>query len=122
MRTPTLEELGWNPELEAAFAPFALKGLIPARVAAEHRQAYAVICRHGEFLAEVSGAFDHAASAKADFPAVGDWVAVDFEQNAERQMIQAILPRKSKLSRKDACTREEQVIAANIDTTTKHGK
>ena len=117
MTTPTLEELGWTPELETVFNAFSLKGLIPARVAAEHRQAYAVICRHGEFLAEVSGAFDHTARAKADFPAVGDWLAIDFKPDSERQLIQAILPRKSKISRKDACTREEQVIAANIDTT-----
>ena len=114
---PTLEELGWTPELEKEFTPFAVKNLIPARVAAEHRQAYAVICRHGEYLAEVSGVFDHSASAKADFPAVGDWIAINFKPDSERQLIQAILPRRSKISRKDACTREEQVIAANIDTT-----
>jgi len=114
---PTLEELGWTPELEAAFEPFALKGLIPARIIAEHRMACDLVCARGEFTAEVSGNFRKAAGgSKAGFPAVGDWAAVSFDPSARRQTIQALLPRRTRLSRKDPGGEDEQVIAANIDT------
>jgi len=112
---PTLKELGWTPELEETFKPLARQALIPARVIAEHRSACDIVCAAGPFLAEVSGLFRRAAKSKSDFPAVGDWAAVSFEPRARRQTIQALLPRKSKLSRRDPGGEEEQVIAANID-------
>lgn len=113
--TPALETLGWNPVLAKAFIIFSDKNLIPARVVAEHRSACEVVCAAGSFLAEVSGLFRRAAKSKADFPAVGDWAALSFEPRAKRQTIQALLPRSSKLSRRDPGGEEEQVIAANID-------
>lgn len=113
---PTIEELGWTPELEKAFEPFARRGLLPARIIAEHRMACDLVCARGEFTAEVSGNFRKAAGSKAGFPAVGDWVALAFDPAARRQTIQALLPRRTKLSRKDPGGEDEQVIAANIDT------
>jgi len=113
---PTLQELGWTPELEESFKPFALRGLLPARIIAEHRMACDLVCPRGEFTAEVSGNFRKAAGSKAGFPAVGDWVALSFDQAARRQTIQALLPRRTRLSRKDPGGGDEQVIAANIDT------
>ena len=113
---PTLQELGWTPELEEAFKPFALRGLLPARIIAEHRMACDLVCARGEFTAEVSGNFRKAAGSKAGFPAVGDWVALSFDPSARRQTIQALLPRRTRLSRKDPGGEDEQVIAANIDT------
>jgi len=51
------------------------------------------------------------------YPAVGDWVVVKPQPNGQKGVIQAILPRKSKFSRKVAGARtEEQVVAANVDT------
>jgi len=114
-KASTLEQLGWTPELEEAFKPFALRGLIPARVVAEHRMACDLVCAGGEFTAEVSGNFRKAAGSKADFPAVGDWAALAFDPAARRQTIQALLPRRTRLSRKDPGGEDEQVIAANID-------
>jgi len=113
---PTLQELGWTPELEEAFKPFALRGFLPARIIAEHRMACDLVCARGEFTAEVSGNFRKAAGSKAGFPAVGDWVALSFDPSARRQTIQALLPRRTRLSRKDPGGEDEQVIAANIDT------
>jgi len=113
---PTLQELGWTPELEESFKPFALRGLLPARIIAEHRMACDLVCPRGEFTAEVSGNFRKAAGSKAGFPAVGDWVALSFDPAARRQTIQALLPRRTRLSRKDPGGGDEQVIAANIDT------
>jgi ribosome biogenesis GTPase len=49
-------------------------------------------------------------------PAVGDWVVVEGAPGTEG-VVQAVLPRTSKLSRKVAGARtEEQVLAANVDT------
>ncbi|MBI4351217.1 MAG: ribosome small subunit-dependent GTPase A [Elusimicrobia bacterium] len=113
---PTLAELGWTAALEESFAPFALRGLLPARIVAEHRMACDLVCARGEFTAEVSGNFRKAAGSKAGFPAVGDWAALAFDPAARRQTIQALLPRRTRLSRKDPGGGDEQVLAANIDT------
>lgn len=114
-KIPTIEQLGWTPELAEAFKAFSEQNLIPARIVAEHRSAYDVVCAGGAYLAEVSGVFRRAARTKADFPAVGDWAAVSFDPRARRQTIQGLLPRKARLSRRDPGGEEEQVIAANID-------
>jgi ribosome biogenesis GTPase len=115
-KTPTLKELGWTPELTEAFKAFSDKNLIPARVVAEHRSAYDVVCANGAYLAEISGVFRREARSKSDFPAVGDWAAVSFDPRARRQTIQGLLPRKTRLSRRNPGGDEEQIIAANIDT------
>jgi ribosome biogenesis GTPase len=112
---PTLEQLGWNSELERAFCSFASQGLFPARVIAEHRGAYEVVCRDGAHIAEISGVFRRAAASKSAFPAVGDWAAVSFDPGARRRTIHGLLPRRTKLSRLSPGG-EEQIIAANIDT------
>jgi len=114
-KTPTLKELGWTPELAEVFKALPGENLIPARIVAEHRSAYDVVCAHGAYLAEVSGVFRRATRSKADFPAVGDWAALSFDPHARRQTIHGLLPRKAKLSRRDPGGEEEQVIAANID-------
>jgi ribosome biogenesis GTPase len=58
----------------------------------------------------------HAAGSKADFPAVGDWVCFDGGPGGE-VVIHAVLPRRSKFSRKVPMMKtEEQVVAANVDT------
>lgn len=71
----------------------------------------------------VSGKLRYAAQERKDFPAVGDWVVLDQLQeqssgtDSQLAIIHAILPRKSKFSRKSAGrTTEEQIIATNIDT------
>ncbi len=112
---PTLEQLGWTAELEQAFSLFAARGLIPARVTAEHRAAYEVVTAKGPYPAEVSGVFRRAADSKAGFPAVGDWAALSFSPGARRQTIQALMPRRTKLSRLSP-EGVEQILAANIDT------
>jgi ribosome biogenesis GTPase len=106
-----LSELGWNPRLETGFQQYRSEGLAPARVAREDREQYLMYSEAGQFVAKVSGKFRFAATGRADFPAVGDWVAV------EGQTIHAVLPRASKFSRKVAGVKtEEQIVAANVDT------
>jgi len=112
-----LFHLGWTPALADTFAPFAAEGLVPGRVALEHTHIYRVITEAGESLARVSGRLRHRATARADFPAVGDWVAVQPPEHSGDSRIVAVLPRRSRFSRRAAGDpTEEQVVAANIDT------
>jgi ribosome biogenesis GTPase len=106
-----LHDLGWDDGFAAAFGPYEQEGLVPARVAAQHRGDYDVLSEGGERRVRVSGRLRHEAGSAGDLPAVGDWVAVRDET------IQAVLPRRSAFSRKAAwATTEEQVLAANVDS------
>jgi ribosome biogenesis GTPase len=114
---PTLEDLGWGPREAEAFAPHAAQGLTPARVAAEHQHVYTLLGAEVVLLARVTGRLRHAAGGRADFPAVGDWVAAKRLPGEEWATIHGILPRRSRFSRKVAGEdAEEQIVAANIDT------
>jgi len=78
---------------------------------------YTVYCEHGQLTARVSGKMRNDAQSKADFPAVGDWVAVAPRLDEKRATIHAILPRNSSFSRKVAGSEtDEQIVAANVDT------
>lgn len=116
MRTPDLDTLGWDAAWAATFAPFAAEGLLPARVSLEHQHIYRVCTGHDEPLAQVAGRFRHHASDRQQYPAVGDWVALERAHGHARATITAVLPRRSRFSRKAAGdVTEEQVVAANID-------
>lgn len=93
------------------------EGTIRARVVVQHRGMYDLLADGREFLAEVSGRFRHQARVQADFPVVGDFVAVRPVPGEERAIIEAVLPRRTRLARKDPNERlPEQVLAANVDT------
>jgi ribosome biogenesis GTPase len=111
-----LSDLGWKPQLHVSFESLKARGLEPARVARVDREIYLVLGEHGELVAEVSGKFRHEAHAQADFPAVGDWVALHPRLDEAKATIHAVLPRFSKFSRKVAGSKtDEQIIAANVD-------
>jgi ribosome biogenesis GTPase / thiamine phosphate phosphatase len=112
----TLEALGWSPRLETAFEPYRAEGLVPARVSHEHTHIYRVLGDGGELLARIAGRLRHHAATRADYPAVGDWVAIDVPSSGGDARIRAMLPRSSRFSRRAAGDpTEEQVVAANID-------
>ena len=113
----TLLELGWNEEFASAFLPHAAAGLEPARVVCElRRNFYAVQTASDELLAECGGGFFHHARTPDQFPAVGDWVAVRRREGESRADLHAVLPRRTKFSRRAAGSEEiEQVVAANVD-------
>lgn len=112
-----LSRLGWNSRLDDAFAGHAADGLVPGRVALEHTHIYRVMTESGESLARVSGRLRHHAATRAEFPAVGDWVALAPPEHSGDARIVAVLPRRSRFSRRAAGdSTEEQVVAANIDT------
>ena len=112
----TLDDLGWTPRFEAAFAPHAGPGLEPARVSLEHTHIYRVMTPETEHLARVAGRLRHGAAGRADFPAVGDWVVLEPAASGGEARIHAVLPRATHFSRRAAGNpTEEQVVAANID-------
>jgi ribosome biogenesis GTPase len=112
-----LKELGWNDFFEAGFS--SLKpdpDCIAARVSAEHKGVYKVLCQYGELAAEISGRLRFDALGRADFPAVGDFVIISPRPSEGTATICDILPRRTKFSR-GACGQycDEQIIAANVD-------
>ncbi|MCX6552639.1 MAG: ribosome small subunit-dependent GTPase A, partial [Acidobacteria bacterium] len=111
-----LTALGWDEAFAAAFAPFAEQGDVPARVTLEHQHIYTVHTGHADLLATVSGGLRHRAESRREFPGVGDWVALRALEAGRRGIIEGVLPRRSKFSRKVAGQiTDEQIVAANID-------
>ena len=112
-----LAALGWNSRLDEQFTEHRQAGFVPARVSLEHTHIYRVLAEGGEWLARVAGRLRHRAGRRADFPAVGDWVAIEPADPGNEARIRAVLPRFSRFSRRAAGdVTEEQVVAANIDT------
>jgi len=118
-QTPSvsLEELGWGEPFRSSFEARGIKSEIPARVVEEQRGSYIVYGGQGELLASISGKLRHHARHRADFPTVGDWAAITARPLEGKATLEAILPRRSKLSRKTSGQQsDEQLIAANLDT------
>jgi ribosome biogenesis GTPase len=103
-----LHRLGWDDGWEAAFADHRAAGLAPARVAVQHRGAYDLVTEEGDLRASAANRLVR----DDDLPAVGDWVGLDHTTN----LIEALLPRRTSISRKEVwqATRE-QILAANVD-------
>ena len=112
----TLADLGWTDELEAAFTTYAERGFEPARVVAEHRGGYYVRGERGDVLASVRTRWRDEHDLYGEMPAVGDWVAV-VDAPGGRGAIEAVLPRRTKVSRKTPWLKAvEHVLVANVDT------
>lgn len=124
----SLEPLGWDDAWSAVFERHADQGRRPARVVAVHKDNAVVRTgEHADRDATVSGRFRFEALAPSDFPAVGDWVALEAERDGagptDPATIGVVLPRRSAFVRSaaDASRRtagllaDEQVIAANVD-------
>jgi ribosome biogenesis GTPase len=106
-----LEDLGWDAFFAEAFEPYAGDNLIPARVSARH---------HGpcELFTELGpmGGLPAGKLSEHELPAVGDWVAARPVDGERKAVIEAVLPRRTSFSRKEAFQRTvEQVVAANVD-------
>jgi len=111
----TLAALGWTDELETAFTTYEERGFRPARVVAEHRGGYAVRSELGDRLAHARGRMRDD-EIWGGMPAVGDWVVV-CDAPGDRFAIEALLPRRTKVSRKTPWLKaEEHILVANVDT------
>ncbi len=110
---------GWDEAWESAFAPFALSGLAPARVVAQHRGRWILVGEggdRGEVGAVPTGRLRREAG-DGQLPAVGDWVGHLPPVHDGDARIDAVLPRRSAFLRRAPGSRAgSQVIAANIDT------
>ncbi|MGB4659249.1 MAG: ribosome small subunit-dependent GTPase A [Mobilitalea sp.] len=98
------------------------EGLTLAKVTQVHREMYKVISEYGESNAKLKGSLYNLAEYAQDFPAVGDFVLIRYNELGDSQ-INKVLPRKSKFSRPNYSghgvgyvkTILEQVVAANFD-------
>ncbi|WP_050614122.1 ribosome small subunit-dependent GTPase A [Bacillus testis] len=110
-----LEQIGFDCFFQQEAARFP--HLFAAKVSSQHKEIYKVIGQQGEMQAKVAGKLSYSAFDARDFPAVGDWVMVDREQDSSGDaIIHHILPRKSIFERNAAgLSNDVQIIATNID-------
>ena len=86
---------------------------IPARVTAQHKERYEIVCEHGITHARLKTKAYFV--DQQDFPTTGDFVMVNYIENGDSQII-TTLPRKTFFSRRDPTPgRGEQAVAANFD-------
>jgi ribosome biogenesis GTPase len=109
-----LERYGWSDALQAAFAPYAARGLFPARVIAHHRGLWRLVTRQGETAGRLSGRFALDA-APGDHPVVGDWLAIGSVPESADAVIHALLPRRTVFSRRAAGGGETSADASILE-------
>jgi len=111
----TLEDLGFTHDRKIFLEENKLMDFTTGRVTREHRERYVVSTGKAEFEAEILGNLRYTAASRADFPAVGDWVAMTL-YDGDLAIIHKILPRKSVLERQTVGKQgEKQIISSNID-------
>ena len=109
--TVSLGELGWTRERQEQLEALGDPALVAARVAAEHRGAYALLGAEAS-TARLAGRF-RCQEEDEDWPAVGDWVAV--EPAGALGVIRHVLPRATVLARRRPGLLQAQVVAVNVD-------
>lgn len=92
------------------------ENLTVGRVTSQDKGLYKVVTENGETRAQISGKFRYNLTSLSDYPAVGDFVMID-ENEDGNAIIHHVLTRKSVFIRKAAGTTPvSQVVASNIDT------
>lgn len=110
----SLAQLGWNNLFQQQI-PIE-DDSIPARVIRQDLGRYHLMSDQGPMVGILQGKA-RLEGSKADLPTVGDWVLVKPQEHGEEMIIQSMLERATKFSRKQAGEKfYEQVVAANIDT------
>ena len=111
----TLEDLGYNIDLENYRKDQKLDSFGVGRVISEHKERYVVKTTENEYDAEIIGNLRFSAHKRSDFPAVGDWVAIS-EYDEGKVLIHNIFPRNTIVERQAVGKQgEKQIIATNID-------
>ena len=88
-----------------------------ARVISQEKGLYQISSGTEVKQASVSGKFRYEAQTVSDYPAVGDYVLAEWQEAGSPAIIRSLFPRKSCFLRKAAgSAKQEQVVAANIDT------
>jgi ribosome biogenesis GTPase len=110
-----LRLFGWDSFFESHLGQVS-RSLFPARVICEERNLYRVQTGLTTAVwAAVSGKLQFNSNSRADFPAVGDWVLIDLPEQADRGVIQQIIPRKTIIYRKQVGTADMQILSTNVD-------
>lgn len=121
----TLQAWGWTPFHQEHLDAYRAqrKGedadgpghdLAVGRVILHRRETRVLATATGEVEATVGGGLVHRADSSAELPTIGDWVV--FRPGPEPVLVEAVLPRSSRISRKGTGRRTaEQVVAANVD-------
>ena len=109
--------MGWDEERPREIEPWAGKPAHqPGRVLIGFNYLYRVGIEGGEIDAVLSGRLKHHAERQGELPAVGDWIVLAQTSEEDRGAIVAVLPRRSRFSRRMAGNvTDEQVVAANVD-------
>ena len=111
----TMTQYGLTEAVEKSAERFS--DLTVSRILSQEKGIYRLVSSQGEKLGEISGRFQYDVQAKSEYPAVGDFVMVDWNKSDGNAVIRHVLPRKSCFIRKAAGVKnEEQIVAANIDT------
>jgi len=111
-----LEKIGFNKSVQSSVCPETLEQYDLARVVAVHKESYTISNGESDILAELVGKLIFSASSPTDYPAVGDWVFVNFYDENTFAIIHEVAYRKSLLKRKAPGKKVDfQLIAANID-------
>ena len=112
-----LEAIGFDAWHREQADPARLAAGEIARVIAAYRERYVVSNGATDVTAEVTGKLMYGAESPLDFPAVGDWVGVQYFDAGASAIIDVLLPRKTTLKRKTPGKQiDYQLIAGNIDT------
>lgn len=114
----SIHEFGWTPEREASFAAHAAEGLVPGRVTAQSRGMTHAVTDTGLTDVFIQRGFRRAAAGTTEFPAVGDWLALEPMFDRSGAALRAVLPRTSAFLRGQADgggRTHDQILAANID-------
>ena len=115
MSDGTLAALGWTDELEAAFTAIPSAASSPLASSRSTAAATSSARERGDLLAHARGRLRDD-ELVGGMPAVGDWVAVVDAPGDHHAAIEALLPRRTKVSRKTPWLKaEEHILVANVD-------
>lgn len=109
---------GWSEFFASALNRSSNSQLKLARVVCEERKLYKLQTGLGEETwGAVSGKMLREASARPDFPAVGDWVLIEEPSDHQKgAIIHEILPRRTVLVRKQVGESVDvQILSSNVD-------
>jgi ribosome biogenesis GTPase len=111
-----LEKIGFGKWILETVTPESLEQFDFARVIAAHKESYTISNGESDISAELVGKLIFSASSPIDYPAVGDWVLVNFYDKNTFAIIHEVVSRKSLLKRKTPGKKVDfQLIAANVD-------
>jgi ribosome biogenesis GTPase / thiamine phosphate phosphatase len=108
-----LTPYGWNDRLRALFAE-APPHTTPGRVTTAARGQVTVVTAGGAVRATANLA--GWPGGEEVMPTTGDWVALARPGDGDLATVAGVAPRTSRIARLDALGRDEQVLAANVDT------